>query len=48
MVAKYVDHNNMELKATTTVTATRTAKKQSVYIGKTTTVHVHHAFLYIS
>ena len=31
-------------KATTTATSTRTSKKQSVYIGKTTTLHVHHAF----
>ena len=35
-------------KATTTATSTRTSKKKSVYIGKTTTLHVHHAFLYIS
>ena len=27
---------------------TRTAKKQSVYISKTTTLQVHHPFLYIS
>ena len=31
-----------------TMTVTRTAKKQKVLIGKTTTLHVHHAFLYIS
>ena len=31
-----------------TATATRTVKKQSVYLCKTTTLHVHHAFLYIS
>ena len=30
--------------ATTTVTATRTAKKQLVYISKATTLHVYHAF----
>ena len=29
----------------TTVTATSTAKKEEVYISKTTTLHVHHAFL---
>ena len=29
-------------------TATRTAKTQSVWIGKTTTLHVYVAFLYIS
>ena len=28
-------------------TAMRTAKKQQVEIGKTTTLHMHHAFLYI-
>ena len=28
--------------------AMRTAKKQYVYIRKTTTLHVHHAFFYIS
>ena len=33
---------------TMTVTATRTAKKQLVYISKATTLHVYHAFLYIS
>ena len=27
-----------------TATTTRTAKKQKVYISKTTTLHVHHAF----
>ena len=32
----------------TTATATRTAKKQLVKIGKTTTLHVHHTFLYLS
>ena len=31
----------------TTSTATRTAKTQKFSIGKTTTLHVHHAFLYI-
>lgn len=31
-----------------TVTATKTAKKQYVKIGKSTTLHVHHTFLYIS
>ena len=31
-----------------TATATRTAKKQSVYIRKTTTLHVHYAILDIS
>ena len=30
--------------ATKTETATRTAKRQQVLIGKTTTLHVHHAF----
>ena len=30
----------------TTATATKTAKK--VWINKTITLHVHHAFLYIS
>ena len=40
--------NSRELKATTTATATRTAKKLQVFISKTTTLHVHHAFLYIS
>ena len=34
--------------ATTTATATRTPKKQEVYISKTTTLQVHHALLYIS
>ena len=28
--------------------STRTAKKKLVEIGKTTTLNVHHAFLYIS
>ena len=28
--------------------AMRTAKKQQVYISKTTTLHVHRAFLWIS
>ena len=32
----------------TTATATRTAKKTIVLISKTTTLHVHHTFLYIS
>ena len=27
---------------------TRTAKKQQVQIGKTSTLHLQHAFLYIS
>ena len=36
------------VKATTTATATKTAEKQYVWIRKTTTLHVHHAFLYIS
>ena len=31
-----------------TATATRTAVNQEVSIGKITTLHVHHAFLYIS
>ena len=30
------------------MTATRTSKKQKVYISKTTTLHVYHASLYIS
>ena len=34
--------------ATKTATATRTAKSQSVYISKTTTLPIHHTFLYIS
>ena len=34
--------------ATTTTAASRTAKKQQVQTGKTTTLHVHNAFLYIS
>ena len=34
--------------AAAVTTTTRTAKKQKVLIGKTTTLHVHHAFLYIS
>ena len=34
--------------ATTTTAASRTAKKQQVQTSKTTTLHVHHAFLYIS
>ena len=34
--------------ATTTATATRTAKKQQVQIGKTITLHLLHAFLYVS
>ena len=34
--------------ATTTATATRTPKKQDVYISKTKTLQVHHALLYIS
>ena len=38
----------MTTKTTTTVKATRTAKKQSVYMTKTTTLYVHHPFLYIS
>ena len=29
-------------------TSTRTTKKQLAQIGKTTALHVHHAFLYIS
>ena len=39
--------NSRELTATATATATRTAKKLQVFISKTT-LHVHHAFLYIS
>ena len=31
-----------------TTMSTRTSKKQWVYIGYTTTLHVHHAFWYIS
>ena len=38
----------MELKNWTTTTATRKAKKQKVSISKTTTLHVHHTFSYIS
>ena len=34
--------------ATATATTTRTAKKRYFYISKTTILHVHHAFLYIS
>ena len=34
--------------ATTTVTETRTSKKAIPLLSKTTTLHVHHAFLYIS
>ena len=30
------------------LTAMRTGKKQGVWIGKTTFLHVHHAFLHIS
>lgn len=41
--AKCLDHNNRELKATTTATATRTAKNPWVYINKTTTLQVHLA-----
>ena len=38
------------IKSLTTATATRTSKRleQLVKISKTTTLHVHHAFLYIS
>ena len=32
----------------TEILITRTTKKQLVQIGKTTALHVHHAFLYIS
>ena len=32
----------------TTAMARRTAKKQQVYICQSTTLQVHHAFLYIS
>ena len=38
MVTKFLDQ-----KLTTTATATRTAKKQQVYINNTTTLHVRHA-----
>ena len=34
--------------ATATATATRTAKEQLVFVSRTTTLQVHHAFLYIS
>ena len=34
--------------ATMTVTATRTSKKQLGLLRKITTLHVHHALLYIS
>ena len=34
--------------ATMMATAMRMAKKESVYISKTTTLYVHNAFLYIS
>ena len=30
------------------LTAMRTGKKQEVWIGKRTFLHVHHAFVYIS
>ena len=36
------------LQATTTATASRKVKMQKVWISKTTTLHVHHAFLYFS
>ena len=34
--------------ATATATATKTTKDQLVSVRKTTNLHVHHAFLYIS
>ena len=40
--------NFQEVYAITTGTATRTAKKAIGLISKTTALHVHHAFLYIS
>ena len=42
MVAKCLDHSKTELRHSTRATATRT-----VYISKTTTLHVHQAFLHI-
>ena len=39
MVAKCLDHNKTEFRHSTRATATRT-----VYISKTTTLHVHQAF----
>ena len=39
-----------ELKETATATAaaTRTVKEQLVFVSRTTTLQVHHAFLYVS
>ena len=39
---------NLNFKTRVTKTKTRTAKKAICWIGKTATLNVHHAFLYIS
>ena len=46
MEAKFLDHNNRELTESNEdrATATRTAKKQWIWMSKTTTFHVHHVF----
>ena len=41
-------NDNRTTTAMATSTAKKTPKKQEVYISKTTTSHLHHAFLHIS
>ena len=48
MVAKFLDHSNRELKSTDEGGGNENGKKEYVYISKTTTLHLHYAFLYIS
>ena len=48
MAAKFLDHNNRELTESKEDRATATGKKAIDLISKTATLHVHHAFLYIS
>ena len=43
MSSELKQRRSTKAKATTTTTS----KKQKIYINKTTTLHVHHAFLYI-
>ena len=45
---QHYHHHYYWAQATTTGTSARKAKQDSVKIGQTTTLHVHHAFLYIS
>ena len=48
MVAKFLDHNNREFKQRRRRRQQEQLKSNKFIIIETTTLHVHHAFLYIS